>query len=146
MHIHPRAITPVIAAFALALGPLAAPAALAKIVHFDGSFAAEGSATTSPAGNVIGTLSTKTRHLTYTITYSGLSGPVTGAHFHGPAAAGQEAGVLLPIPGPYKTGMHGTLKASAAAEKAILDGEAYVNLHTAKYPMGEARAQIKSAS
>ena len=30
-----------------------------------------------------------TRVLTWTLTYSGLSGPATMAHFHGPAAAGK---------------------------------------------------------
>ena len=32
-----------------------------------------------------------TRMVTWTITYAGLSGPVTMAHFHGPAAKGESA-------------------------------------------------------
>ena len=31
-----------------------------------------------------------TNMLTYKVTYSGLSGPATGGHIHGPAAAGRE--------------------------------------------------------
>ncbi len=133
------------AAALLALAPLGS-AAYAKTVDFSGHFKAEGTATTSPTGEVRGTLNTKTGLVTYTITYSGLSGPVVAAHFHGPAAQGVTAPVLLPIPGPYSSGMHGELKADAATEKAMLRDRTYVNLHTQKYPMGEARAQVKIAS
>ena len=34
----------------------------------------------------------KTKKLSWKLTYSGLSGPATAAHFHGPAAAGANAG------------------------------------------------------
>jgi hypothetical protein len=42
--------------------------------------------------------------------------------------------------------MHGQLNANSATEKALLAGMTYVNLHTEKYPMGEARAQVKVSS
>lgn len=129
---------PLAAALVLGLAPLAQ----AKTVTLTGSFVAEGSTTSTPAGQFTGTLDTMSNKVTYKITYSGLSGPVTAAHFHGPATAAQSAGVLLPIPGPYTSGMAGTLKANSATVKDILNGETYVNLHTAKYPMGEARAQV----
>src|SRR6478609_2765710 len=35
--------------------------------------------------------------LTYKVTYSGLSGAATGAHIHGPAAAGANAGIVVPF-------------------------------------------------
>ena len=38
------------------------------------------------------------KKLSWKLTYSGLSGPATAAHFHGPAAAGANAGVAVPIP------------------------------------------------
>ena len=38
------------------------------------------------------------KKLTWKLTYSGLSGPATAAHFHGPAEAGKNAGVKVPIP------------------------------------------------
>jgi hypothetical protein len=38
-----------------------------------------------------------TKTLRYTLRYSGLSGPVKAAHFHGPAEAGKNAGVALGI-------------------------------------------------
>src|SRR3979490_1063729 len=39
-----------------------------------------------------------TKKLSWKLTYSGLSGPATAAHFHGPAAAGANAGVAVAIP------------------------------------------------
>src|SRR6266513_135009 len=38
-----------------------------------------------------------TKKLSWKLTYSGLSGPATAAHFHGPAEAGKNAGVKVPI-------------------------------------------------
>src|ERR1700676_2008762 len=39
-----------------------------------------------------------TKKLTWKLTYSGLSGPATAAHFHGPAESGKNAGVAVAIP------------------------------------------------
>ena len=44
--------------------------------------------TSNASGDVLATLDTSTKKLNYTITYMGLSGPATAAHFHGPADAG----------------------------------------------------------
>ena len=38
------------------------------------------------------------KKLSWKLTYSGLSGPATAAHFHGPAEAGKNAGVAVAIP------------------------------------------------
>ena len=38
------------------------------------------------------------KKLSWKVTYTGLSGPATAAHFHGPAEAGKNAGVKVPIP------------------------------------------------
>lgn len=147
MKFQPQTISPVVAAVLLGLTVLAhTTAAQAKTLNFSGRFVTENHATTKPSGDLTGTLNTVTGAVQYKITYSGLSGPVIAAHFHGPATAGQEAPVMLPIPAPYESGMHGDLTANAATEKAMLAGLTYVNLHTAKYPMGEARAQVKVAS
>ena len=140
MHVSLRTI-PLAAALVLGFAPLAQ----ARTLTLSGSFVAESGATTTPAGQFTGTLDTMSNKITYKITYSGLSGPVTASHFHGPATADQTAGVLLPIPGPYTSGMQGTVKANSATVKDILNGETYVNLHTEKYPMGEARAQVKAS-
>ncbi|MDQ6648344.1 MAG: CHRD domain-containing protein [Pseudomonadota bacterium] len=87
-------------------------------------------------------MNTKTQKVKYTIDYSGLSGPVTVAHFHGPAKPGVDAGILTPMPGPYKNGMSGTVTVNNATQSAMLHGMTYVNLHTKAHPKGEARAQM----
>lgn len=138
MFLNTRSALPLATALLLGFTTLAQ----AKTVKISGTFVTEGTATTKPVGHVSGTFNTVTDKVTYHIVYSGLSGPVIAAHFHGPAGPGVEAPVMLPIPGPYKTGMHNTLTANAATTKALLAGQTYVNLHTKAYPMGETRAQI----
>jgi hypothetical protein len=133
-----RTILPLATAGFLAFGGIA----MAKTVDLSGKFVTEGTAKTTPSGMVKATLDTTTDELKYTITYSGLSGPVKAAHFHGPAPMGTEAGVLVPIKGPYASGMSGEAKVTPTIAKNILDGMTYVNLHTTANPMGEARAQI----
>ena len=46
-----------------------------------------------------------TKTLRWTISYWGLTGSATAAHFHGPAAEGENAGVMItisPLPSPMK--------------------------------------------
>ncbi len=117
-------------------------AAMARTVKLVGLFSPEGTANTKPSGTARATLDTNTELLKYKITYAGLSGPVQAAHFHGPAAPGTSAGVLVPIPGPYHSGMSGSVKVSAQAAQDLEEGRTYINLHTAAQPDGEARAQM----
>src|SRR5471030_1016959 len=49
-----------------------------------------------------------TKKLSWKLTYSGLSGPATAAHFHGPAAAGANAGVKVPIANPGTSPVEGS--------------------------------------
>ena len=44
--------------------------------------------------------------LTFNVTYRGLSSPATAAHFHGPAAPSQNAGVIIDL-APYNGGAYG---------------------------------------
>src|ERR1700674_4692061 len=43
------------------------------------------------------TYDTATKMLTWTVTFSGLTGAATAAHFHGPAEPGKNATVVVPI-------------------------------------------------
>ena len=128
-------------ALPLAAGALLAfaPLAHAEVVKFSGTFAPEGQSASSGKGDLSGSVDTDTNKVTYKITYSGLTGKVVAAHFHGSAAPGQNAPPMLPIPAPYDSG---TLQANDATVKALLAGLTYVNLHTEKYPGGEIRAQV----
>ncbi len=79
--------------------------------------------------------------LKWKITYSGLSGPATMAHFHGPAVAGANAGVVLPFASPASP-IEGQATLSAAQAADLMAGRWYANVHTAANPGGEIRGQM----
>ncbi|MBN3866260.1 CHRD domain-containing protein [Gluconobacter kondonii] len=128
-------------ALALGLSVTALPAS-AETLHLFGPFKGEHGATTPIKGSASAMLDTTKNTLTYRFEDNGLSGPVTAIHLHGPADAGEDAGVLAPINGPYTTRMTGTLQLTPDQVKDVQAGRSYINLHTEKFPDGEARAQL----
>jgi hypothetical protein len=94
------------------------------------------------SGTVVTTLDKSTRLLRWTVTYSGLSGPVTAGHFHGPAAAGQNAGVVVPFTGNMGSPIQGQATLTEAQMADLVAGKWYANLHTAQFPGGEIRGQV----
>ena len=94
-------------------------------------------------GTLTATLNTETNEFTYHIEFSGLTGPVAAAHFHGPAAEGANAKPQLPIKGtPITSPIDGKATLTAEQAKDLVDGKWYFNLHTAANPGGEIRGQI----
>jgi len=81
--------------------------------------------------------------LKWTVTYSGTTGPVTAGHFHGPAPAGANAGVVLPFTGSMASPIVGQATLTQAQVDQLKQGLWYVNLHTAANPGGELRGQVK---
>ena len=73
------------------------------------------------------------------LTFEGLSSNQTGAHIHGPAPPGVNAGVLLPLP---LGNIDQVFAVDAATIDAIQNGLAYFNVHTVNHPGGEIRGQI----
>ena len=81
--------------------------------------------------------------LKWTIDYSGMSGPVTAGHIHGPAMMGSNAGVVIPFTGSMASPIVGSADVTAAQIADMKAGKYYINLHTAANPGGEIRGQIK---
>ena len=98
--------------------------------------------TTSGTGTVDTTFDKSTNVLTWTVTYSGLSGPVTAGHFHGPAMPGANAGVAIPFTGDMASPIRGKATLTAAQAADLTAGRYYADLHTAKNPGGEIRGQV----
>jgi len=98
-------------------------------------------------GMLNATFDTSTKSLQWTITYEGLTGPASAAHFHGPAPVGQNAKVQVPI---GKDALASPIKGSAAlTDQQVTDlmaGQWYFNVHTAQNPMGEIRGQVLPAN
>ncbi len=86
-------------------------------------------------------LDAATKTLTWTVSYSGLTGDPVAAHIHGPAAPGANAGVLIP----FKVGSNPITGSAVLTDAQISDlssGKTYVNIHTAANKGGEIRGQI----
>ena len=88
------------------------------------------------------TFDTASKQLTWRITYSGLTGAPTAAHFHGPAAATANAGVAVPIPNPATSPIAGSATLTDAQAADLQAGRYSVNIHTAANPGGEVRGQV----
>ncbi len=97
--------------------------------------------TTEGKGTATGSLDTATKVLTYSVEYSGLSGPATAGHFHGPAESGANAGVVVPFPAPASP-VKGTATLTDAQMADLMAGRWYANVHTAANPGGEIRGQL----
>jgi hypothetical protein len=77
--------------------------------------------------------------LDYTITYTGLT--PTAMHFH-KGEVGVAGGVEQEIPGPYTSGMTGSVTLTDDQETDLLANNWYINIHTTASPAGEIRGQV----
>jgi len=85
---------------------------------------------------------TATKKLSWKISYSGLTGPASAAHFHGPAEAGKNAGVEVAIPNAGTSPVEGSATLTDAQAADLAGGKLYINFHTAANPGGEIRGQV----
>jgi hypothetical protein len=101
--------------------------------------------TTAGTGSVTATYDSATKTLTWNGTFSGLTGPATAAHLHGPAGPGKNAGVAIWISEkgkPFTSPFKGSAKLTDAQASDLMNGQWYVNIHTAANPGGELRGQL----
>jgi hypothetical protein len=94
----------------------------------------------SGQGNTMVTLDTEKKTVAWKTTFTGLSGNPTAAHFHGPAAPGQNAGPAVDVSGKIE---EGSAPLTDDQIKDLQAGKWYINIHTAKYPDGEIRGQLE---
>jgi hypothetical protein len=81
--------------------------------------------------------------LTYTLTFSHLSGPAIAAHIHGPAARHVSAAILVPLCGPTCTSpVKNTVTLTQDQIDKMEAGQTYVNVHTNLNKNGEIRGQV----
>lgn len=132
-------------AISAALAALLAPAvSQAAIVHFIADLDCAQAGTCAGGGTGTGTgtftLDTDTGQVDFNITFSGLSAPETGAHVHGPAPVGINAGIIYGLPlGSPKVG---SVVLGAAEQADMLNELHYVNVHSEAFLGGEIRGQI----
>ena len=104
--------------------------------------------TTRGSGSVTVTYDPTTKKITWNGSYTGLTGPVTAAHIHGPADPGKNAPpvVWLTKKGDtspnFPSSFTGSAELTDEQAKDFRLGKYYVNIHTAANPAGEIRGQL----
>jgi hypothetical protein len=122
----------------------ASPTAWAEVMKMKATLsgAAEVPPNTSPAtGQASLDYDSVTKKLTWNVTYTGLTGPATAGHIHGPAAAGANAGVVVPFASATSP-ISGSATLTDAQATELLAGRMYINIHTDAHKGGEIRGQI----
>ena len=94
-------------------------------------------------GHLTATFDSFTKAFNYKVEYQGLTGPATAAHFHAPAAKGQNAAVAVPVTGSLTSPMSGSTKLTDSQSDALTNGVMYFNIHTDTHKSGEIRGQLE---
>ncbi len=143
-----RTFRTTVAAVTLAAATLVGPAAFAESMSFKADLKASNEVPpveSKGSGTLTATYDTASKSLNYTADYSGLTGDATAAHFHGPAAAGQNAGVVVPVTGSAANPIKGSATLTDAQAADLMAGRWYFNIHTAANKGGEIRGQVEKA-
>ena len=136
----------ILACLAIAAAALAGIPAMAEVISYKaelkGSNAVPPNKTTG-TGSISAGYDTADKKLSWKGNYSSLTGPVTAAHFHGPAAMGRNAGIAVGIAtGNLPASFEGSATLTDAQAADLMAGRWYFNLHTAGNPAGEIRGQV----
>jgi uncharacterized protein (TIGR03118 family) len=99
---------------------------------------------TGVTGTGMGAFSLEGSNLTYSISFTGLTGPATAGHIHAPFTPLTSGGVMVPFTVPAATS--GTISGKVALTQDqitnLVNGLCYVNIHTTAHSGGEIRGQI----
>lgn len=139
-------IAPVLGA-GIAAVMLAAAPAYAEMSNFTAELTtgAAGAADSTATGSLEATYDSETMEFSWTANYDGLTGPATAAHFHGPAAEGEDASLVVPIDGDLASPIEGSATLTEEQVTQLMDGMWYLNIHTEQYGGGEIRGQVMHA-
>ena len=121
-------------------------AARGEELKFKAELASGPGVVSSGKGTATATLDTATKALAWDVEYSGLSGPATAAHIHGPADPGKDAGVVVPFTGNLASPIKGSAILTDAQISQLESGKWYINIHTAANKAGEIRGQLVRGS
>jgi CHRD domain-containing protein len=93
-------------------------------------------------GSAEATYDTASKMLTWNVDFSGLTGPATAAHFHGPAEVGKNAPVAVLIANNPTSPAKGSATLTDAQAADLMAGRWYVNVHTMANRGGEIRGWL----
>lgn len=110
------------------------------IMSLDG-YQEPGQVVTTGNGTGTATLDPNTNTLSWSISYAGLSGMPSAAHFHGPARPCINAGIQVTL-SLATNPIVGSASLTATQVDQLLAGLWYVNIHTPLHPGGEIRGQV----
>ena len=138
-------LRPILAAAVLAAALFATSASFAAVVDYTATL--KGSTEVPPndskgTGTVTASYDTTSKKFSYTVTYSGLTGPATAAHFHGPAAAGANAPPVVAVTTALASPIKGDATLTDIQSADLAAGKWYFNIHTAENKNGEIRGQV----
>lgn len=137
-------------AAALAVAALAATASNASTLNYKADLTGRGEVPANDShgsGHCDATLDTSNNQLTWECTFTGVSGPLIGAHFHGPvsyvgATSEENAPIQVGTSGHLGNPFRGVSTLDATQAHDLKIGRWYFNMHTQKFPAGEIRGPI----
>ena|SRR5436190_1240521 len=142
---HANFLRPAFAASALSTLLLTGVPAFAEMVSYKADLKASSEVPPNDSkgtGAVDASYDTTSKKFSWTITYSGLTGPATAAHFHGPAAANANAPPVVPLSGNLASPIKGDATLTDAQATDLQAGRWYFNVHTDANKGGELRGQV----
>jgi hypothetical protein len=119
----------------------------AETLHFRATLAPSEAQPSSrgPVGVADLTLDTESKVLSWKVSYSGLSGPLIGAHFKAPPEPGSSIGATMDLAPPLTNPVISSTRLNDIQIGDLRAGLWSVNLLTAKNPHGEISGELQRA-